>query len=155
MLFHGGEGDDAAALREMVADVIQPLSGMCWNGTTFNVAEFAAAGSNLFFLDGVWTPITRTSATNPGANDTPSQFVQFGGRSPVDGTRVKLYLFETVEKGNEDMRLLRADSADVDAVLDVLDAFENTISTISGQVPVWYQYANLGQNDYLTHKARR
>jgi hypothetical protein len=68
---------------------------------------------------------------------------------------VKLYLFETVEKGNEDMRLLRADSADVDAVLDVLDAFENTISTISGQVPVWYQYANLGQNDYLTHKARR
>lgn len=154
MLFHGAPEDTAATLRDLVAAAVQPLSGACWDGTVFNVGEFAAAGSNFFFADAGWTTIERVSTTNPGAEDGPSQFLQFGGRASNDGTRVKFYLFEQVYKGNAAMRLNYSENADVAAVLDVLNSFENTLSTISGRIPTWYNYANLGQNDYLTHKAR-
>jgi hypothetical protein len=154
MLFHGGTEDTAASLRAVVEPVIEAMSGACWNTTSFHTGEFAEAGSPFFFPDAGWTTITRTSATNPGAEDSPSQFLQWGGRSSNDGTRVKLYLFEQVYKGSADMRFSYAENADVAAVLDVLNAFENTVSTISGAIPTWYNYANLGQNDYITHKSR-
>ncbi len=155
MLFHGELSSTQSELRTKVAEVVQDMSGMCWNGTTFFRAEYAAAASNLFFEDADWDAITRTSATNPGAADAPSHFIQFGGRTNPGGVRVKLYLFECALPDNEDMRYSVADSADVALVVADLNGPSQSIAAVNGIVAQWYAYANAGQNDYLTHKARR
>lgn len=154
MLFHGAFEDTAETLRPMVADVIEAMKTACWGGTVFSTGEFALKDSHLFFLDAGWTPITTSGSAAPGTTDSPSQFMQYGGRDNPLGVRVKLYLFEVIYRGNAKMRLGYADTSDVSNVLDVLNSFDNTISTLSGDIPTWYNYANLGQNDYLTHKAR-
>ena len=155
MLFHGINSSTQSELRDSVAEVINDMSGMTWNGTTFNKAEYALDGSPLFFDDPDWTTITRTSATNPTATDAPSHFVQFGGRTLIGGVRVKLYLFETTLRDNEDMRYSVADDADVALIVDDLNDPSTSIAAINGNRATWYGYANVGQNDYLTHKARR
>jgi hypothetical protein len=155
MLFHGVDGVSQADLVTSVRNVLTVMVGLTWNTTSFDRAEQAIAGSNLFFAVPAWTPITRTSATNPAATDSPSHFAQFGGRSNFDGRRVKYYLFEDAMRDNEDMRFTYADNADVADVVDALAAEEDVIGTITGSQYVPYQYANVGQNDYLTHKARR
>jgi hypothetical protein len=155
MLFHAQTGEGDATFRTDVLNVILAMSGMCWNGTTFDSAEFAAAGSNIFSLDPGWSVVTRTSSTNPAATDAPSHFVQFGGRSPSTGKRVKYYLFEDATRDTADMRFSIAENADVAAVVDAIEAGAATIGAIDGTPITVYQYANVGQNDFLTHKARR
>jgi hypothetical protein len=155
MLFHSETGADAATFEADVRVVLEAMKGQCWNGTTFGTAEKAAAGSNLFFLVDDWEPIVRTSSTNPGVTDSPAHFVQYGGRSQEDGVRAKLYLFEAATKDNAEMRIPVGDDADVAAVVEALNVTTDTIGSISGSTVVWYAYANTGQNDYITHRARR
>jgi len=155
MLFHGISTSTQSELRGDVTEVVNDLSGMTWNGTSFFKAEYALAGSPLFFNDPDWTAVTRTSATNPTATDAPSHFVEFGGRTLIGGVRVKLYLFESTLRDNADMRYSVADDADVAAIVDTLNDESTSIAAINGNRATWYNYANVGQNDYLTHKARR
>jgi hypothetical protein len=155
MLFHALTGEGDATFRTDVLNVILAMSGMCWNTTTFDRAEFAAAGSSIFSIDPGWSVVTRSSATNPAATDAPSHFAQFGGRSPTTGKRVKWYLFEDANRDTADMRFTTVENADVAAVVDAIEAGSSTIGCIDGSPIGVYQYANVGQNDFLTHKARR
>jgi hypothetical protein len=155
MLFHALEGGGDVDFRTAVHNIVIAMVGACWNTTTFNLAEFAPAGSNVFSIDTGWTTVTRSSATNPGVSDAPSHFAQFGGRSPTTGKRVKWYLFEDTLRDTEDMRFTTAESGDVDAIVDAITAALDQVGAIDGSAIVPYQYANVGQNDYLTHKARR
>jgi hypothetical protein len=155
MLFHGVTGTTQATLRAAVAEVVGDMAGMTWNGTSFDRAEYSAAGSSFFVADPDWDAIVRVSGTNPAATDAPSHFSQFGGRSPTTGVRAKWYLFEDALRDNEDMRFTTADSGDVAAVVASLSANSTSIATIDGTAFSAYGYANVGQNDYLTHKARQ
>jgi hypothetical protein len=155
MLFHAQTGEGDATFRTDVLNVILAMSGACWNGTTFDRAEFAAAGSSIFSEDPGWSVVTRTSSTNPGAGDAPSHFAQFGGRSPSTGKRAKWYLFEDALGDTADMRFSVGESADVSDIVDAIEAGAATIGAIDGTPIGVYQYANVGQNDYLTHRARR
>lgn len=123
MLFHGALASTQAQLRGSVETLVDLLLPICWDGTTFTSAEYAAAGSNIFLADGAWSAVVSASGNNPAVTDTPSQFAQFGGRSGVDGTRVKLYLFESFIGYNADMRLLVGVNADVDAIIVELNNF--------------------------------
>jgi hypothetical protein len=154
MLFHAVSLVARATLVASVRNVLTVMVGLCWNTTSFDGAEFAAAGSNLFFPETPWTPITRTSATNPAATDAPSHFTQFGARSGVDGRRAKWYLFEDTLRDTADMRFSIAESADVADVVAAFEAEATVIGSITGTTLNWYQYANVGQNDYITHRAR-
>jgi hypothetical protein len=154
MLFHGEPTDTAATLAAKAAAVLAPMALLCFNGVVFNTAQFAAAGSPFFFPDGSWTPITSASGINPSAASNPGQFLEFGGRAPADGVRVKLYQFETFFGNSADMRYNRGESAAVDAALNALQAFGLNLATISGSIPTWYDYANVKANDYYTHRAR-
>lgn len=155
MLFHGVTGVTQAELRAGVAAIVNDMSGQTWNTTTFNSAEFSAAGSSFFTLDAEWDAITRTSATNPGVNDAPSHFVQYGGRTPSTGKRAKFYLFESTLRDNDTMRYTVADDADVAAIVSEFISQNAVVGAIDGNALAYYGYANVGQNDYLTHKARQ
>jgi hypothetical protein len=154
MLFHGVDGTTLDDLRDAVASVIAPMVGSCWNTTTFNIGEFALVGNTFYSIDVSWVTQTRTSSTNPGVNDAPSHFAQWGARSTGSGRRAKWYLFETAIRDNDTMRYQAADNADVGDVVDALVAADGVIGVIDGTLMTVYQYANVGQNDHLTHKAR-
>lgn len=154
MVFHGVTGVAQNDLRTAVAAVVTAMVGMCWNATTFDTAEYAPAGSAVFSPDGSWASITRVSSTNPGANDAPSHFTQFGARSLSSGKRAKWYLFESSLRDNDRMRYQNADDADVALVNGLLLSNNAVIGCIDGSIFGVYGYANVGQNDHLTHKAR-
>lgn len=154
MLFHGILGADPIVLRNAVRNVAIAMSGAQWNTTTWHAAEVALAGNTFFTADVGWTAVTRTSATNPSASSAPSHFANFGGRSPTTGKRVKFYLFEDTLGDTEDMRFSGPENADVAAIVNELISEDTVIGAIDGTDVVWYNYANVGQNDFLTHKAR-
>jgi len=154
MLFHGNLGTDAGDLAGDVSDFIDQAKELQYDGTVWSTAEFADEGSNLFFAYPGWTPITSTTGNDPGVASSPSAFVQFGGRDASSGTRVKLYLFEVTQQATQTMRINAGESALVDAVITELKSVDNNIANIAGRTPIWYSYANVGQNDFLTHKAR-
>jgi hypothetical protein len=53
------------------------------------------------------------------------------------------------------MRFSVGENADVLAIVEAIEAGAATIGAIDGSPIGVYQYANVGQNDYLTHRARR
>lgn len=136
----------------IVRSVITSMLPLLWDNVIFDGAEMAVEGSNIFNEVSGWTPMNATGQGTPGANVSPSRFMQFGGRSS-DGRKVKLYLFGVRYDEVQDMRYSPADLA---AVGDVIDQLTNSseIVTIGGITPVWKQYANYGFNDLVTRKAR-
>lgn len=154
MLFHQVTGSLKSTFIDEVRSILLLMCACSWNGTSFDGAQYAAAGSILFFPEQSWVPVSASSGYDYAANDSPSAFLQWGGRSLTDGTRVKLYLLSTRFAPRNDMRYQLGEAGQVDAVTNALNAFGSVIATVSGTNPVWYTYANVGQNDYLTHKAR-
>ena len=53
------------------------------------------------------------------------------------------------------MRLSSAENADVSAIVSAIIAANEQVGAIDGSAITPYAYANVGQNDYITHKARR
>lgn len=155
MLFHATTGLSEADFIGDVQDIIDQMANCQYNGTVWDTAELAAAGSNLFFPVATWTPITSGSAINPVTGSGPSTFIQWGGRGLNDGVRVKLYLFETYLLPTDNMRYTPGENAAVDAVVTELQSADNNVGAIDGDTVGWYNYANSGQNDFITHRARR
>jgi len=155
MLFHAISGASVGDFYAGVQEIITLMSEMQYDGVSWDHAEIAAPGSNLFFPYTGWTTITADSVYSPAANDSPSAFLNFCGRSQTDGRRVKLYLFEMGLAPTNNMRLLSSENGGVAAVVIALNDETSVIGTITGSIPVWGEYANTGQNDYLTHKARQ
>jgi len=155
MLFHAQDGIDRAEFLGDVQDFVDLAAALQYDGTVWDSAEFADAGSALFFPMPEWAPITSTSGIDPAVASSPSTFLQWGGRTTGAGVRVKLYLFETYAGPTQNMKYLPGLSAAVDAVTTELQSEDNNIGAIDGGVVIWYSYANVGQNDYLTHRARR
>lgn len=155
MVFHGRVGSTQSGLRAAVVAVVAAMTGFQWNTTVWDKAEYAPAGSNIFNIDTAWSTIVATNGNNPTAASAPSGFAQFGGRGNGDGVRAKWYLFEDVADSNATMRIQAGDNATIAGVISALEDNSAVIGNIAGSLLSIYQYANLGQNDYLTHKARR
>jgi len=154
MLFHGELAQSEADLVGDVADFVDVAGALQFVGTVWSTAEYAAEGSPLFFPTSLWDPITVSASIGPDTGNGPANFLQFGGRDSTAGVRVKLYLYEVRISANSAMKVAGSANAAVQAVITELQSIDNTISNIAGRVPVWYEYANIGQNDFLTHKAR-
>lgn len=154
MLFHGRVGVAQASVRSAVAAIVTQMLGAQWNGTTWNQAEYAAAGSNLFFPDASWTTLTASNANNPTSTSSPSGFQQYGGRGLTTGIRAKWYLFEVVSATTQDMRFARAESTTFGNIIGAFESVSASIGNVAGGLLSMYQYCNVGQNDYLTKKAR-
>jgi len=154
MLFHGLLGVSQSDLKAAVSGIATLMAKKMYTGMSFDTAQYAAEGSNLF-NPLTWTPvnassgISYTAATNPSSN-----FLQWGGRSPSSGVRVKLYLLQCIPLVNNHMRLSAGDDSDLDDIIDGLQAADTFIGNVAGEAVVWKTYTNAGQNDYITHKAR-
>lgn len=155
MLFHKAAGATDAAFVSGVRAVLTEMADCMWNGATFDRAELASAGSNVFGPYTPWAPIASATGADPTTYDSPSTFIMWGGRAADSGVRVKLYLFEVREHPVHNMRYEYGELGRIDQVTDALDLNSEVIGTIEGSGAVWYTYANVGENDYLTHRARR
>lgn len=155
MLFHGKTGTTLATLAASVHNIVNLMKDACWDQTTFNTAEYSEPGSSIFLPYAPWVPVTTGSEYAPQSTDSPSAFVQFGGRSMSTGKRAKWYLFNTRIRDNSKMRVRLGANGAVDGVIAALDIESGVIAAIDGTTLGIYAYANVGQNDYLTHKARR
>lgn len=154
MLFHARTGTSDGDFVASVADVVDKLIELQYDNTTWDRIEIAQPGSALFFPYDTWTPIIADNAAGVAATSDPSRYLNFAGRGGTDGVRVRLFLFETYITGDQQMRLQSGDNVNVAAVVTELNDETNTVGTISGSIPVWKAYANIGSNDYLTKKAR-
>lgn len=155
MLFHDQlVGGSIANLEGDVLDFITQANDLMFNGVSFDQAEYALPGSNIFSPSGSWPGYVVSSFNTVTTGFAPSAFVQFGGRSIDTGVRVKLYLFEVAVAPNAKMRILPGANAVVDNAIGELNSADNSISAIDGTLVNWKTYVNVGQNDHLTHKAR-
>jgi hypothetical protein len=154
MLFRAPDAESESGLVADATAVINLMTLAQFDGTTWSTADFAEAGSDIFLPASGWTPIVGDSGINPSAGQAPSTFVEFGGRS-AGGHRVKLYLFETFFQYTDDMRYEAGESAILDDIIAQLNDPLSEICAIDGLATTWYSYANVGQNDYITHRARR
>jgi len=155
MLLHAVLGATLSEFQSAVATLIVLFQPLQWDGTTWPTAEFASPGSNIFLPVRAWTPIYQSSTITPDYNACPSMFLNWAGRDTTVGTRVKLYLFETYINIRKDMRWNHGENSVVDAVVDALNDESSVIGNIAGRIPVWNNNGIVGENAYLTHKARR
>lgn len=155
MLFHGVTGTALIDLQAAVAAFASLAGDLQYQGTSWTTAEFALAGSAIFLPVPGWVAINDSSTNAANVNSSPSRFLNWVGRDATVGTRVKLYLFEIYATAKQDMRWNAGEAAPIDAITDFLNDEASVIGNIAGRVPVWNDYANVGENDYLTHRARR
>jgi hypothetical protein len=153
LLLHAKDGVPTADFIADAIALLNQLAKLLYSTAAFTDALLALAGSDIFNAI-PFTVIPSTGPTTPDVNSAPSTFIQFGGRDSA-GKRVKLYLFESGFLPRFDMRYQAGENADLDDTVAMLSDETSTIGTIAGGAPVWKSYVNVGQNDYLTHKARR
>ena len=154
MLFRGISGSSQGAIVSAARSVITAMVDMQYDGTSWGSAEFAAQGSNVFLPVAGWTPIVSTSGVDPGTNNGVAKFLEFGMRDTF-GIRAKWYLYETPVQEELDYRVDGGVSTEVDAIITAFQTTAVYIGTITGVHGTMYTYANIGENDYWVHKARR
>jgi len=152
MLLHAKDGVSSGDFISDAIALLNQMAKLMYSAAVFTDALLAFAGSDIFNAI-TFTAIPSTGSVTPTINSAPSTFIQFGGRS-TDGRRVKLYLFESGFEYRSDMRYQSGENTDLDDTVAMLNDEASTIGTITGAAPVWKSYVNVGQNDYLTHKAR-
>jgi len=154
MLFRGVTSATITSLVAGARAVITEMLDLQYDTTHWDSAEVANVGSNIFNFVSGWTPLISASGVTPGANNGIARFVNFGMRS-LDGKRAKWYLYEVAQQEEPDYRVQSVSVAAFQNVIDELNDPANGIATILGEHGAAYQYANIGDNDYWVHKARR
>lgn len=154
MLFRGPNGGTTTDLAISARVVIFQMTDLQYNDTQWGSAEAADEGSDLFFPVSGWTPLTSVSGANPGANNGIARFLEFGGRSS-GGRRAKFYLFEVAQQEDADYKVPYGSVTPIDQVIDAFNDEDTELAAIDGNLIVAYPYANIGDNDYWVHKARR
>lgn len=118
-------------------------------------AWYIASGSIVTVPAGLPSGVT-AGLMAPALSEAPGYFT-FVGRS-VDGRKVRLYLLGVgLTPANDtsyasDYRITAAEDAVVAAAVAALDVSE--VLTISGELPLWKTYVNLGYNYHWQKKLR-
>lgn len=139
-----------------VHNVVELFPPLVWDACTFPTADYAEAGSGAYFPITEWVPVGGGSGDDPGPSATPSAFLNWTGRGVIaPPRRVSLYLFEVQFQGANDMRLNAGENVNADNVFAELNSSSFEIGNVTGQTVAWHGYTNVGQNDFITHRARR
>jgi hypothetical protein len=155
MLFHFQAGTTSDDALTTITSVVDAMANAQWDGTSWDQMEFAVGGSDIFAPVG-WAAVTADTGFNPTGDSPPSNYVNFLGRSPTTGVRARWFLFENPLAGDNQMRYTRGEKTQVDDVVDALvTAALDNLGAIDGTGITIKLYANLGQNDHLTKRARR
>jgi hypothetical protein len=149
--------EPATSVENMISQartVIGEMKGLTLETTSFESAELAAEGSEVFLPVAWGAPIVSNSATGVTANDEYGRYVNFVGRSTA-GSRVAFYLFNVYRNtGTANNRLTIAENSIVGTVIATLAGAGINICAIDQNLFVMKSYANTGINDAVAKKAR-
>lgn len=154
MIFRFPQVQSDATMISQARTVTLAMLDLCLDGTSFESAEVASEGSEVF------TPIAwgavQTAATGNGvtSQDEYGRYVNFVGRSTA-GSRVAFYLFNAHKQtASANNRLTAAENAAVASVTAALAATGTNFIAIDQNPFVMKSYANTGINDAVAKKSR-
>lgn len=154
MSFRFPQVESAANMISQARVVCTAFNGLLLDGTSFESAEVASEGSEVFLPVDWGTPIVTATGAGVTANDEYGRYVNFVGRS-LGGSRVAYYLFNvTRATGTANNRLTNAENANVGTILAAFAASGNNFLAIDQNPYVLKSYANTGINDAVAKKAR-
>lgn len=146
---------DIATLPEVITalnaylDILLPKT---YSSVTYNSLRYSSAGSDFSFPQ-VWAPRSGSAIGTMPTNAGP-RFIQWVGRDAL-GRRVRLSAYGTEVTPDDNYRSTPAEVPLVLSMLNYLKSVSCPFVTISGERPVWNNYANTGYNVYHQRRERR
>jgi hypothetical protein len=151
LLCRFGTSSNVAAAMTAVDAVLTAIGSSIYE-YTIDGARVAAINSTIA-LPVAWTGAS-TYGSGAGALIQTGQYLDFVGRSN-DGRRSRVTLFgSTSQTSNGNFRVSAGESANVDAVIAVLQGLAAEFVSIGDILPVWHTYANQGLNSYWQRQNR-
>ena len=154
MVFRFGPATSQVNMISQARAITGAMLGLCVDGTSFESAEVAAEGSEVF-VPVAWGAV-QTAASGQGvtAQDEYGRYVNFVGRS-TGGSRVAYYLFNvSYQTGTANNRLTAAEKAAVATVLTAIATDGINLVAIDQNPFFMKSYANTGINDAVAKKSR-
>lgn len=151
MVLHWAPGTDAALAATNATAVLNQLKVFVRTGVSFDVHEFAPAGSNIFNPT-TWTPI---AGTNPSAvlAYAYATCISFSGRT-VGGCRARLFVFTDCWAADSNYRQTESENSGLTAVFNWLNSTSSPLTALDGLGPVWKRYINVSENRYWVKHLR-
>jgi len=154
LTFRFPEVQDETTMISQARAVCDAFKLMCLDGTSFESAEVAHEGSEVF-LPVTWgAAISSATGFAVAASDEYGRYVNFVGRS-LGGSRVAWYLFNVKhETGTANNRLTNTEDSHVGGVLTAISDTAINLVGIDQNPIVMKSYANTGINDAVAKKSR-
>jgi hypothetical protein len=154
LIFRFPQVESAANMISQARAVCTSMQGLLLDGTSFESAEVANEGSEVFLPVAWGAPIITATGAGVTAGDEYGRYVNFVGRS-LGGSRVAYYLFNvTRATGTANNRLTSSENANVGTILSAFAAEGNNFVAIDQNPFVLKSYANTGINDAVAKKSR-
>lgn len=154
MVFRFGVATSTANMISQARTVTLAMLALCLNGTTWESAELAAEGSEVFLPVAWGAAQVASGGDSVAVGDEYGRYVNFVGRSTA-GSRVAFYVFNvTRNSGTANNRLTAAEAAAVPDVIAALSAGGTNFAAIDQNPFVMKAYANTGINDAVAKKSR-
>lgn len=154
MVFRFPQATSLANMITQARAVCSSLVGICLDGTSWESAENANEGSEVFTPVAWGLPITVATGAGVTANDEYGRYVNFVGRS-LAGSRVAWYVFNvTRATGTANNRLTNAENANISTILSAFAGEGINFVAIDQNAFVMKSYANTGINDAVAKKSR-
>lgn len=154
MVFRFAPATSEANMISQARSVTAAMLNVCFDGATWESAEVAAEGSEVFLPVAWGAPQVAASGAGVVSTDEYGYYVNFVGRSTA-GSRVAFYLFNVfggVKTANN--RLTVAENAAVATIVAALQAPGTNFVAIDQNPFVMKTYANTGINDAVAKKSR-
>ena len=151
-LFRFGTDVTANDARAALQVLVPKIAAMQYNQYVWTGFAWADKGDNTF-TDGAWEPITATGNDQPQPLSATANFFSFGGKSNADSrwfVEVHGYAFNLVYP----WRILAANSAVVNALMDALDTLNPRLASVDGLTTFFKPYININMDDRIVSAAR-
>jgi hypothetical protein len=154
LIFRFPQVQSEATMLSQARAVCSSFNGLLLDGTSFESAEVANEGSEVFVPVGWGAPIVTATGAGVTANDEYGRYVNFVGRS-TGGSRVAYYLFNvTRATGTANNRLTAAENANITTILNAFTTDAVNLIAIDQNPFFLKSYANTGINDAVAKKSR-
>lgn len=154
MMFRFAPATSEANMISQARAITLKMLDLCIDGTSFESAETAAEGSDIFVPVAWGAAQVAGGGAGVSINDEYGRYVNFVGRSTA-GSRCAFYLFNVHKlTGTANNRLTTAENGAVGLVLTEIATTAINLVAIDQNPIVMKSYANTGINDAVAKKAR-
>lgn len=154
MLFRFPAAQDDATMIAQARTVTAAMLNCCIDASSFESAEVAEEGSEVFVPIAWGAPQIGATAWGVSTQDEYGRYINFVGRSTA-GSRVAWYLYNVgINTASANNRLTVAELAAVGTVIAALQDTGVNFVAIDQNPFVMKSYANTGINDAVAKKSR-